>query len=138
MSNSYNKRLKILIVEDSPYIAARVRVLLSDEANHEFIGIARNVSRALSLISEKMPDVIVLDIHLEEEMSGFNGIDLLKTIRQDYPGIKVMMLTNFSELQYRHKCMELGAHYFFDKSNDFDKIPDTLKQIRSEKNIQAS
>lgn len=128
MKNS--TRLKILIVEDSPLIAARIRVLLSDEANHEFVGIARNVSRAMALLVEKKPDVVVLDIHLEDELNGFNGIDLLKTLKQAYPEIVVIMLTNFSELQYRHKCMELGAHYFYDKTNDFDKIPETLKQIR--------
>ena len=123
-------KLKILIVEDSPYIAARVRILLSDEANHEFVGIARSVSRAAEMVHEKGPHVVILDIHLENEATGFNGIDLLKSLRTEHPDIVVIMLTNFSELQYRHKCMQLGAHYFFDKSNDFDKIPDTLKQIR--------
>lgn len=128
--NSYPQKLKILIVEDSPYIAARIRVLLSDEANHDFVGIARTVSRAMTLVSEKAPDVVMLDIHLEPDGTGYNGMDLLKTLRSQFPDIVVMMLTNFSELQYRHKCMQLGAHYFFDKSNDFDKIPDTLKQLR--------
>jgi DNA-binding NarL/FixJ family response regulator len=117
-------------VEDSPYIAARVRILLSDEANHEFVGIARNVSRAQSMVNEKTPDVVILDIHLESEDTGQNGIDLLKILRGQFPEIVVIMLTNFSELQYRHKCMQLGAHYFFDKSNDFDKIPETLHQIK--------
>lgn len=128
--NAYPEKMKILIVEDSPYIAARVRVLLSDEVNHEFIGIARNVSRAMTLINEKAPDVVILDIHLEPDGTGYNGIDLLKTLRMQFPDIVVIMLTNFSELQYRHKCLQLGAHYFFDKSNDFDKIPETLKTIR--------
>lgn len=128
--NNYTQKLKILIVEDSPYIAARIRVLLSDEANHDFVGIARTVSRAMTMVSEKAPDVVILDIHLEPDGTGYNGIDMLKTLRMQFPDIVVMMLTNFSELQYRHKCMQLGAHYFFDKSNDFDKIPDTLKLLR--------
>ncbi|HRG88805.1 MAG TPA: response regulator transcription factor [Chitinophagales bacterium] len=128
--NNYPQKLKILIVEDSPYIAARIRVLLSDEANHDFVGIARTVSRAMTMVSEKAPDVVILDIHLEPDGTGYNGIDMLKTLRMQFPDIVVMMLTNFSELQYRHKCMQLGAHYFFDKSNDFDKIPDTLKLLR--------
>ena len=128
--NNYPQKLKILIVEDSPYIAARIRVLLSDEANHDFVGIARTVSRAMTMVSEKAPDVVILDIHLEPDGTGYNGIDMLKTLRMQFPDIVVMMLTNFSELQYRHKCMQLGAQYFFDKSNEYDKIPDTLKLLR--------
>jgi DNA-binding NarL/FixJ family response regulator len=134
MPETLHQRLKILIVEDSPYIAARVRVMIADDENHEFVGIAKNVSKATELIGEKKPDVILLDIHLEDEISGFNGIDLLKKVRQEHPGIVVIMLTNFSELLYRNKCMQLGAHYFYDKSNDFDKIPETLKTIRLSRN----
>ena len=73
--------------------------------------------------------MIIMDIHLEHELMGLNGIDLLKTVRHDYPHIVVIMLSNYSEMQYRQKCEQLGAAYFFDKTNDFDKIPETLNRI---------
>jgi DNA-binding NarL/FixJ family response regulator len=121
--------LKILIVEDNPHVAASLSSLLGDEVNHLVLGIARNVSSAIVLIRQTGPQVVILDIHLEHELNSLNGIDLLKTLQQDYPQIVVIMLSNYSEPQYRQKCERLGARYFFDKTNDFDKIPETLNQI---------
>jgi DNA-binding NarL/FixJ family response regulator len=46
------------------------------------------------------------------------------------PAPKVIMLTNFSYIQYRKKCEDIGCEFFFDKSSEFDKIPEALEQIR--------
>jgi DNA-binding NarL/FixJ family response regulator len=121
--------LKILIVEDSTSIASRLKGLLSDLTEHECVGVAGTVAKALQLISLNLPDVVILDIHLQDEMPGVTGIDLLRILKKDYPEIKVMMFTNYSEDQYRDRCEKLGASYFFDKSADFEKIPATLDEI---------
>lgn len=121
--------LKIVCAEDNAYVTSRLRILLDDDTKHELVGVARNVSMAHELIREKNPDVVILDIHLEEETSGMNGLDLLKIIRREYPQLIVIMLTNHSQQQYRDKCMRLGAHFFLDKTNDFDKVPETLNKI---------
>jgi DNA-binding NarL/FixJ family response regulator len=118
--------LNIVIVEDNPFIASRLSTMLIDEHHHHIMGTARSVSRAIVLIREKKPEVVILDIHLEQEMNGMNGIDLLKQLRMEYPEIEVMMLSNYSEPQYRRKCMQLGASHFFDKTSEFDKIPGAL------------
>jgi hypothetical protein len=39
------------------------------------------------------------------------------------------MLTNYPYPQYRKKCMELGADYFFKKSTEFENVMETLKQL---------
>jgi DNA-binding response OmpR family regulator len=43
--------------------------------------------------------------------------------------MKIIMLTNLTDNRYRIMSRDAGADYFFDKSNDFDKIPDTLNQL---------
>jgi DNA-binding NarL/FixJ family response regulator len=42
------------------------------------------------------------------------------------------MLTNFAHPQYRKKCEEAGADFFFDKSTEFDKLPQALEQVRQQ------
>jgi len=124
-----NSFLKILIVEDATSIASRLKVMLSDLTNHECVGVAGTVSQALQSISLNRPDVVILDIHLQDELPGVTGIDLLKILKKDYSDITVMMFTNYAEEQYKERCEKLGARYFFDKSQDFEKIPFTLDEI---------
>lgn len=129
--------LKVITVDDSPLIAERVKLLLSDLECVEFLGNAGNIVSAIELVKRKNPDVAVLDIHLGNIPSA-NGINLLKTLRKDYPNMIIIMLTNLSDPQYRTTCLNLGANYFFDKTNDFEKVPETLKLIQQLKNAKKS
>jgi DNA-binding NarL/FixJ family response regulator len=97
--------------------------------NVEFLGSANNAISALNLIHKQVPNVVILDINLDENAAQFNGIDLLIALRKRYPQMKIIMLTNLSAPQYRSRCLAFGANYFFDKSNDFEKIPEVLDEI---------
>jgi len=124
-------RLKIITVDDSPIVTKRILSILTEMRYIEFLGSARNFLAALDLIAQQVPDVVILDIHLDENMPHANGIDLLITLRQRYPRIKIIMFTNLTLPQYRDRCLEFGADYFLDKSNDFYKIPEALEEIRT-------
>ena len=130
MSPKTSATVKVVTVEDSPVVAQRVQAMLDELANIRFLGNARNVPEALSLISRSNPDVVILDIHLGEQRADENGLDLLITLRKQYARMKLMMLTNLTDPQYRSTCFSLGADYFFDKSHDFDKVPEVLKNIQ--------
>lgn len=98
-------------------------------SNVELVGTATNAASALSLIHRLRPNVVVLDIHLDDQDSRFNGIDLLVALRKQYQDMKIIMLTNLIHEQYRSRCYEFGADYFFDKSNEFYRIPEALDEI---------
>lgn len=124
-----SNRLKIVTVDDSPIITQRIKSILGEMENIEFLGSANNAVSALNLIHRQIPNVVILDITLDENQSQFNGIDLLIALRKKYPQMKIIMLTNLSAPQYRTRCIAFGANYFFDKSNDFYKIPEALEEI---------
>lgn len=121
--------LKVVTVDDSPLIAERLEILLSDLKDIQFVGNARNIASALRLIDDQKPNVVMLDIHLEDDLPLGNGMSLIPPLRKSYPDMSIIMLTNLTGEYYRAKCLAMGADYFFDKSNDFNKIPETLKQI---------
>jgi DNA-binding NarL/FixJ family response regulator len=129
MGASMEGLLNIMIVEDSAPIAGRLKFMVGDLLLHKSINIASSIARAHDLMQETVPDVVILDIHLQGEEPGVTGLDLLKTIRKDYGNMVVMMLTNYSDEFYKNKCKELGADYFFDKSADFDKVSEALKAV---------
>jgi DNA-binding NarL/FixJ family response regulator len=118
--------LRILTVEDSTVIAERLKAMLTEIDNISFLGNASNIAEAIYLINQQEPDVIILDIHLKYDMPKANGIDLLIMLKESYKNVKVIMLTNLNLPQYKKTCIELGADYFMDKSNDFEKIPELI------------
>jgi DNA-binding NarL/FixJ family response regulator len=120
--------LRIIMVEDSPLIVARVAAVLGEVEHVEFAGHASTVELALQLLDHHKPDVIILDINLRGS-DGRNGIDLLHLVRKLYDNIVVVMLTNLTDVRYRILCEKGGADFFLDKSNDFEKIPETIDKI---------
>ncbi len=132
MNTNPPKTLKIVTVDDSRVVAERLKFILNEIDYVEILGNAHSVSTALGLIHQEEPNVVILDIHLEEDVSEGNGMNLLIRLRKQYPKLKIIVFTNLSELHYRITCLANGANYFFDKSNDFIKISDTLKKIHSQ------
>ena len=120
--------LRIITVEDSSIIVGRLTTMLNEINGVAYLGNANTIPAAIGLLNTTRPNVLILDINLGS-YDGKNGIDLLIMIRKNYPKLKIIMLTNLSDERYRILCTEYGADYFFDKSNDFDKIPDTLNQL---------
>ena len=114
--------MKVLIVDDSGEVRERIKMLLSEVEKVEMIGEAENVQQAIEHIRQQGPDVVILDI----KMPGGNGIDVLKEIEKHDQSPVVIMLTNYPYPQYKKKCMDAGADFFFDKSREFEKVVEVL------------
>ena len=111
--------MKVFIADDSSEIRKRIIAMLSDLTERiEMIGEAENVHDAINSIHEFDPDVVILDIR----MPGGSGIDVLKNIKKKNEVPIIIILTSYPYSQYRNKCMEAGADFFFDKSRDFEEI----------------
>ena len=121
--------LKVVTVEDSLIVAKRLQNLLEEIESIEFLGNATRISSALELIARTKPEVVILDINLEEDMPMSNVINLLITLKEKYKDLHVIMLTNLVEDQYRNTCKAFGAEYFFDKSKDMSRIPEVLVKM---------
>ena len=103
--------------------------MLINIADIEIVGQAHNAPDAIRFISESKPDVVILDIRLPD----LSGIDVLKNIRAKKLPIQVIMLTNYPYPQYRKKCEELGADYFFDKVTEIEEIPKVIEDLAKNK-----
>jgi DNA-binding NarL/FixJ family response regulator len=116
--------MKVFIVDDSALVRERVVAMLAELDDVQVVGQAQDVGEATDSIHRLKPDAVILDIR----MPGGNGIDVLQHIKRDQPTLKVIMLTNYPYPQYRKKCLEAGADFFFDKSTEFDQITRVFKQ----------
>ena len=118
--------MKVLIADDSEAVRERLAEMISEVPGAQVSGKAKDGQEAMRLIEEIKPDAVVLDIRMPKG----NGIDVLKYIRNGVqPKPLVIVLTNYPYPNYRKKCLEMGADYFIDKSVDFEKIIDILKEL---------
>ena len=117
------QKLSVLIVEDSLLIVKRLRLLLNDFDCVDQIYQANNADEALLISTQLRPSVIFLDI----KIPGRSGVEvLLDLLKQNST---VIVLSNYSDDSYRKLCLDIGASYFLDKSNEFDKIKEILNTI---------
>jgi len=119
------RRNPVFIVDDSPVVRDRLATMISELPNVEVVGQADIAFEAIYSIRRLRPAVVVLDI----SMPGGSGMYVLETVKKDRPIPVVIMLTNFAHEQYRQKCLQLGADYFFDKSTEFERVTEVLRQI---------
>jgi len=125
-----NRNLVVLVVEDSLMIITRIYRLLQELENIKLVVHAANYAESMKMIIGMNIDVVLLDINLPDK----SGIELLQEIKSSHPGIKVIMLTNHASDNYREICTYMGADYFLDKSNEFEKIPEAIRTV----NLQYS
>ncbi len=117
--------MKIGIVDDSVLLRDRLRESLLTIKGVEIVGEATNGIEALQMINDKNPDFIVLDIRMPE----MNGISVLEKLKEQGTKCKICVFTNYPYMQYKKKCLESGADYFFDKNEDVSNILDIVTKL---------
>lgn len=117
--------LTVFVADDSDPIRARLSTLIAEVGDAELIGEATNAQEVLDTIPHLKPDVLILDIR----MPGGNGIQALDAIREVKVDPVVIILTAFPYPQYRRKCLESGADFFFDKSTEFEQVGEVLMEL---------
>ncbi len=117
--------MKVFIADDSKIFRERLKEMLSELTKVEIIGEAEGALETTKRIRKLNPDVVILDIRMPDG----SGIDVLKHIKKNNHAPAVIILTNYPYPQYRKKCMELGADYFFKKSDEIEEVLEALKQL---------
>jgi DNA-binding NarL/FixJ family response regulator len=119
------KVVRVVIADDSCIIRCRLARKISKLRGIIVARETDDVNSTLEAIRAVHPNVVILDI----QMPGGSGIDVLAQMKKEHADIIVIMLTNYALSPLKKKCLELGADYFFDKSTEFDKVSEVLKQL---------
>jgi DNA-binding NarL/FixJ family response regulator len=124
---SSQERTEVFIVDDMPAMRTRLRELVDEVPEASVVGDAGTKDEAIAGILATHPACVLLDYQL----IGGTGVDVLRAVHPQMPGTVFVVLTNHPDPQYRRACMAAGASHFLDKSTEFDRIGDVLRQLRS-------
>ena len=66
---------------------------------------------------------------LDYQLDGGTGVDVLRAVHPQMPGVAFIVLTNHATLQHRRACLDAGARFFFDKSTEFTRIRSAIAEL---------
>lgn len=121
--------IDVLIVDDAALVRDRLVVRLREQVFVRDIRQAATVAEAIQSVTRSTPDVAIIDVGLPDG----NGIEILAALKARGSETCIIILTNYSLNALREKCLSLGADYFFDKSEEFDKVFEVLSDVKEKK-----
>jgi DNA-binding NarL/FixJ family response regulator len=116
-------KCRIIIADDHQIVRQGLRTLLEQEPDMEVVGEAENGRIALALVREIVPDVIVMDV----KMPDLNGIEATFQILSEFPQIKVIALSMYTDRRFIINMLRAGALGYLLKECAFEEL---VKAIR--------
>ena len=122
---SSEKIVHVFIVDDHPMVVEGLKTLLSQLKNINVSGAAANAFDTIPFLRKNAVDLVLLDINLPD----INGIDLCKKIKKDFPDIRVLGISTFSERSYISRMIANGASGYLIKSASAEEIAEAIQAV---------
>jgi DNA-binding NarL/FixJ family response regulator len=119
--------VKILIVDDHPLVLEGLKSLLSDSEGISVAGTASNAIDAIAFLKNNEVDIAFLDINLPD----ISGIELCKKVKEQFPDVKTLALSTFSERAYVSRMIQNGASGYLIKSSSKEEILEAIQQVQA-------
>lgn len=107
-------KIRILIAEDQKIIRKSLGIVLGLAPDIEVAGMAENGQEAVEQLEALMPDLVLMDIH----MPVMDGVEATGVIKSRWPGVKIIILTTFQDVQYVVGALNAGAEGYILKAID--------------------
>jgi len=117
-------KMKVLLVEDHAIVRQGLRRLL-EERGLEVAGEAADGRRAIKMVGELDPDIVIMDITLPR----LGGIEATRRIRRTHPDVKVIMLTIHDEEGFLYKSLDAGANGYMVKEKATEDLLDAIDTV---------
>ena len=119
------KKIKVLIADDHTLVRDGIRALLALVSNVEVVGEAANGKEAIEKVRELAPDVVLMDL----AMPILGGLEATRRIRREFPGTKVLALTQYEDSDSVIPVIEAGACGFVTKVAAFSELASAIQAV---------
>ena len=119
------KSIRVLLVDDHTLVRAGFRALLQSLGDVEIVAEAGDGNDALRLIEAHQPDVVLLDI----AMPGLNGLEVAARVTQEFPNVRVIMLSMYANEEYVLQALRAGAAGYLLKDADTDELELAVRAV---------
>ena len=117
--------IRIFIVDDHPVVVEGMKSLLQQMKDVEVAGAVSSALEAIAFLKTEDVDVMLLDINLPD----ISGIDLCKKVHREFPEIKILGISTFSDRSYISRMIDNGASGYLLKSASAEEINQAIHTV---------
>jgi DNA-binding NarL/FixJ family response regulator len=117
--------IQILIADDQSLIRKGLRALLETDEEFVVVGEAENGQEAIDLTASLKPDVVLMDI----QMPVVDGVAGTQEICQEFPLVRVLVLTTFPDRAYVSRALQAGACGYLLKNTPYDELSQAIRLV---------
>jgi DNA-binding NarL/FixJ family response regulator len=117
--------MRILIADDNALVRRGIASLLSGENELEVCGEAADANETLRKADELRPSLILLDV----SMPGMNGLNTARLLKENFPELKILIISQHDSKQLLPRSLEVGANGCIDKARLAVDLLPTLKNM---------
>ncbi len=130
-----SSQVQIMIVDDHTLFRSGLKMLLQEETNLKVVAETATAEEALELLKGQAIDLILMDVTLKD----MDGLEATKIIKQEYPNIKVIVLTMHNDEPYLMKALKAGASGYVLKEAATTELASAIRTVmEGEINIAPS
>lgn len=119
--------IKVLIADDQDLIRQSLQIVLNTKEGITVTDTATNGQEVIQCIRRECPDVILMDIR----MPKIDGVQCTKIIKENYPQIKIIILTTFDDDEFIYNALKYGASGYLLKGVSMDELVEAIHTVYS-------
>ena len=119
--------IKVVIADDQELIRESLKIILGTHDDIQVVGVAGDGSDVLHILEREAVDVILMDIR----MPGMDGVHCTKIVKEQYPHIKIIILTTFDDDDFVFSALKYGASGYLLKGVGMDDLYQAIITVNS-------
>jgi DNA-binding NarL/FixJ family response regulator len=118
-------RKKVFIVDDHPVVRDGLSEMINRSGELAICGEAASAEEAIEKIEGAAPDLAIVDLSLP----GMSGMDLVRTLKEDYPALKILVLSMHDESIYAERAVRAGARGYIMKRQVAREVEAAIRAV---------
>lgn len=119
--------IKVLVADDQELIRHSLKYVLEGKAGIEVTDVVENGREVIKSVRKNRPDVILMDIRMPE----MDGVHCTQIIKENYPEIKIIILTTFDDDEYVYNALKHGASGYLLKGVKMNEVVQAVYTVHN-------
>ncbi len=117
--------IRVILCDDHAILRRGIRDTLSEAVDIKVVAEAASYSDVREALRQHPCDVLLLDLNLP----GRGGMDVLASVRESHPQVKVLIVSMYPEDQYAIRCLKAGAQGYVNKGGDPSELAKAVRAV---------
>ena len=119
--------IKVMIADDQELIRQSLQIVLEMKEGIEVTATAKDGREVIQEVRKDKPDVILMDVRMPE----MDGVQCTQIIKEQYPDVKIIILTTFDDDEYVYNALKWGASGYLLKGVSMDGLTNAIRTVYS-------